>query len=387
MARQPSVYVRLQKHLDRHPVGFPATAAGAEIALLKHIFSPEEAAVATCMDYRPETPEVIFQRAGHLVASVERLETILEGMLKNGGIELRVIAGRRHYCNAPLVVGMYEFQSHRLTPGFLADFNAYTGDRRFGLSFLSVRPPQMRTIPVGRSLHPRHRTLPFDAVASLVAAAEAPFVVVPCICRSKEAMAGRTCDVTDRKENCIAMGSLAQQAKITEMGREISRQQALDILEANQKEGLVLQPSNTRQPDFICSCCGCCCGMLRLQQALPKPLDYWAGNYQAVVDPAACKGCGTCRDWCQVGAISGGEKKTVAVIERDRCIGCGLCVANCPATAVSLTQRPVAVTPPEDRDALLEAIKANRRGPIGRLRVAGKLVLDAFRTGRTDLLK
>ena len=34
------------------------------------------------------------------------------------------------------------------------------------------------------------------------------------------------------------------------------------IIEENQREGLVLQPSNTRDIDFVCSCCGCCCGIL-----------------------------------------------------------------------------------------------------------------------------
>ena len=43
------LYVRLQKHLDRQAVGFPATKSGVEIRILKHIFTPEEARIATCL--------------------------------------------------------------------------------------------------------------------------------------------------------------------------------------------------------------------------------------------------------------------------------------------------------------------------------------------------
>lgn len=43
--------------------------------------------------------------------------------------------------------------------------------------------------------------------------------------------------------------------------REMSREEALSILQQNQDDGLVLQPSNAQQAEIICSCCGCCCGI------------------------------------------------------------------------------------------------------------------------------
>ena len=86
----------------------------------------------------------------------------------------------------------------------------------------------------------------------------------------------------------------------------------MSIIEQNQKQGLVLQPSNTEKADFICSCCGCCCGMLDVHKNIPKPLDFWASNFQAVVDTNTCEGCGTCEEWCQVGAVSVSESKQQA---------------------------------------------------------------------------
>jgi hypothetical protein len=44
------IYRELQRHLNRQAVGFPATRSGADIKLLKHIFSPRDAEMATCLN-------------------------------------------------------------------------------------------------------------------------------------------------------------------------------------------------------------------------------------------------------------------------------------------------------------------------------------------------
>lgn len=127
--------------------------------------------------------------------------------------------------------------------------------------------------------------------------------------------------------------------------------------------------------------------MLRLHRALPSPLDFWASSHQAEVDAARCRKCGTCPTWCQVDAIAAEPGKMVAAIDPNRCIGCGLCAVHCPAGAISLIRRRETLPPPIDREALLEAINENKPGPLGRLRIAGKLVLDVMRTGNADILK
>jgi hypothetical protein len=58
-----------------------------------------------------------------LVGSPEELKKILDRIQKKGGIESKIKNGKKHYCSAPLVVGMYEFQNERLTPQFIKDFN------------------------------------------------------------------------------------------------------------------------------------------------------------------------------------------------------------------------------------------------------------------------
>ncbi|MGD8208983.1 MAG: 4Fe-4S binding protein [Desulfobacterales bacterium] len=387
MGQNEQVYIKLQKHLDRQPVGFPATRSGAEIKILKHIFTPEEAEIVSFLNYKAEPLKTIFGKVGHLVESPEKLEKILDRIQKKGGIELKIKNGSKHYCCAPLVVGMYELQLGRLTPEFIRDFNEYISDMRFGIEFLSTELPQMRTIPVSRSIHPQHNVSTFDEVTTLLQQAEDPFVIIECICRKKKSIEGKSCEVTDRKETCLAIGSIAQSILQSGTGREITRDEALSIIEQNQKQGLVLQPSNTEKAEFICSCCGCCCGMLDVHKSIPKPLDFWASNFQAEVDRATCVGCGSCEEWCQVGAVSVSESSLKAAVDLNRCIGCGVCVSHCPTESISLIKKPTEVRPPETREDLYDIIMAKKKGRLGKLKLTGKMLIDAVRTGQTDLLK
>jgi NAD-dependent dihydropyrimidine dehydrogenase PreA subunit len=381
------VYVRLQRHLDDQAVGFPATRSGVEIKILKHIFTPQEAEIVSYLNYQPQPLQTIFGRVEHLVETPAELEKLLDRIQKKGGIESKIKNGLTHYCCAPLVVGMYEFQLGRLTPEFIKDFNEYTSNKKFGIEFLNTELPQMRTIPVSKSIHPQHNVSTFDEVSSLLQQAEEPFAIIECICRKKKEMEGHACKVTDRKETCLAIGSVARMVLQGGNGREIARDEALTILEENQKKGLVLQPSNTEKVDFICSCCGCCCGMLAVHKVLPRPLDFWASNFHAKVDANKCDACGACEKRCQVGAVAFSDPKQHAIVDPERCLGCGVCVTTCPAQAISLSKKPTEVRPPQTREDLYDIIMTNKKGRLGKLKLTGKLVVDAFRTGQTNPFK
>ncbi len=387
MTENNQVYVRLQKHLDKQAVGFPATRSGVELKLLKHIFTPEEAGIACCLSYKYEPLETIHSRAGHQVGSAGELEQILERIQKKGGIESKTKNGQIQYCNAPLVVGMYEFQINRLTPEFIRDFDRYTSDRKFGIEFLGTQLPQMRTIPVAKSIHPQHNVSTFDEIVTLLQQADEPFAIHECICRKKKSIEGSTCKVTERRETCLSIGPMARMALRTGAGREITRKEALVIIEENQKQGLVLQPSNTEKAEFICSCCGCCCGMLGIHQDLPKPLEFWVTNFYAAVDSATCEECGACAKRCQVGAVSVAAKKQPAVVDRNRCIGCGVCVPVCPTASIRLVKKPAEVKPPQTREDLHDIMMAGKKGRLAKFKLAGKLIVDSVRTGHMNLLK
>lgn len=388
----PDPYTLLQQHLDRQPVGFPATASGAEIRILKHIFTPDQALIAACLSHRPEPLEDVHGRACHLVPSLQDLQVQLTSMVQKGGIELHQAHGRTLYCNAPLVVGMYELQVDRLTPEFIQDFKIYSGDKRFGLAFLGTRLPQMRTIPIQKSIQPQTPVSPFDGIHDLLENAEGPFVILDCICRKKNVLQGGACKKTQRQETCLALGPIAGSVLGMGVGREISRTEARAIMDENQKEGLVLQPANAKNPDFICSCCSCCCGMLSIQRSLPVPVNFWASNFQAVIDKRLCTGCGICQKKCQADAIvtpspGNGQKPRSAVVDKNRCIGCGLCIPACPVQAVILNPKPRITLPPDTRQDLHEILLAGKKEGLGKVKLYTRLARDIIRTGDLRLVQ
>ncbi len=385
-------YRELQQHLNRLPVGFPASASGADIRLLKHIFTPTQARIAARLCLDPMNLDQIFSNTGDLVVTRSQLREALTAMVNAGGLEVRMIDGKKYFANIPLVVGMYELQVNRLTPEFIEDFKTYTAEKPFGISFLSTRRPQMRTIPVHKAITPTLTVADYHRVASLLERADPPFVILPCICRKKKSLQGEPCQKTQRIETCLAMGHVAHTFIEMGVGREISLQEARDIIRKNQDEGLVLQPGNARKTDFICSCCGCCCSMLGLHKELPRPIDFWAADFKVTLDKSLCVGCGKCIGRCQTLALTRGEatlngrqEKRPPRLDPARCIGCGLCTPVCPSKALTLVPRKNKNRPPADRDDLNTALTPG--GPLRKAATVARLAKGILLTGDLRLLR
>jgi len=107
----------------------------------------------------------------------------------------------------------------------------------------------------------------------------------------------------------------------------------------------------------------------------PKPVDFWATNYYAKVNPENCTGCGTCLNRCQVNAINIDEHLNVSRVNLDRCIGCGNCMITCPSGARSLLKKEKETIPPVDSENLYNIIMANKKGKLGKMKLAVRLML------------
>jgi electron transport complex protein RnfB len=358
------VYRLLQRHLDGQAVGFPATASGTELKLLRRLFSPEEARLALHLSYRPTPLERIVEQAAPGF-SADRVEDLLESMFAKGAIGWKEKDGVDRWYVIPLIVGMWESQDGRPTKGLLVAALSYMRTPDFVEAFVSTRPPQLRTVPINESIPVEHHVATYDRIRAIVETAPGPFVALRCICRESAAMAGNPCTVTSRVESCLALNEMAAQVLRRKHGREIDREEAMEMLRQSEHEGLVLETGNSQTPDFVCSCCGCCCGALGLHKRLPNPHDLFASNFCAEVDAEMCTQCGECVARCQVDAVSMTGPGETALVERSRCIGCGLCVPTCSSAAVTLRKKEPEVTPPPDDEALYDRIKANRNRPRG----------------------
>jgi electron transport complex protein RnfB len=371
MSTADHIYRLLQQHLDKQAVGFPSVKSGADIRLLKRLFSPDEAKLALHLTYKPAPIDAITERAAADFPA-DRTAQLLDSVLMKGAIGWKRKDGIDHWFVLPLVIGMYECQDGDPSPEFLADADAYVKTLRFGTSFLSVKPSQMRTIPINKSVTVDHPVATYDQIRAIIHASPGPFVVLPCICRKSMSMKGKPCGKTSREETCLAFGDMAAGVLRRKRCREVSREEVLAILQKNEDEGLVLQPANAQKPEFVCSCCGCCCGMLSFQKKLPRPVDFWSSNYHAEVNAASCSQCGICVSRCQVGAVSLDGPSGRARIDLGRCIGCGLCVPTCPSKAMKLVKKDAESAPPLHEEALNDAIMSNKKTAFGQLQVVLK---------------
>ncbi len=360
MSDDSGVFRLLQIHLDQQAVGFPAAESGADVRLLKKLFSPDEAALALQLSFRPTSLAQIVERVGR-GSSAEGVRGLLDSMLMKGAIAWRERGGVDQWYLHPLIIGVFEAAQDGVpAPGFLAEMGAYLGTGEFAKAFVASRPSQARVVPINKSIPVEHHVGTYDDIRAVIAAAPGPFAVLKCICREMKSMGGQPCTKTTRQETCLALNDIAATMLGRAHGREVTREEVLSLLEQGEEDGLVLQPSNAQHPDFVCACCGCCCGLLAFQKMVPRPADFWASNYQCAIDTAACSLCAECVSRCQVGALTMAASGGAAQIDLGRCIGCGLCVPVCPTNALQLKKKEPATVPPKDPEALYEEIMANR---------------------------
>jgi Na+-translocating ferredoxin:NAD+ oxidoreductase RNF subunit RnfB len=123
------------------------------------------------------------------------------------------------------------------------------------------------------------------------------------------------------------------------LGRRITQEEALEILDSCEQAGLVHQFADSQDPGAICNCCPDCCGGLRVLKMLPNPAAYIISNHFTRLERDLCNGCEECVDRCPMDAISMAPDQ-VARIDLDRCIGCGVCINTCSTEALVLTSKP-----------------------------------------------
>ncbi|MBU2646393.1 4Fe-4S binding protein [bacterium] len=352
------VYEKLRERLDMFPQGFPKTSSGVELEVLEHLFSPEEAEIALHMRPTIEAVSTIAERAGR---DEKELSVILYDMSKRGLI-LRYTESEdsRYYLLAPWMVGIWEFQLNNLT-----DENIKLYERFYQEGMLPSKKnttvPGFRVIPIEEEIMGIKEIQPFEKISEIINA-QTRFAVAPCICRKEAQMVGDGCDKL--LEACMMFGLAADYYIENELAREITKEEALQVLDKAEADGLIHFSSNHADDKvFICNCCGCCCKALAYLVKYDMPNAIGKSNYYAVLDKESCTDCEDCLDRCQVNAIR--FEDGVTTIYEEKCIGCGLCVSVCPTESISMViKSPEKYAPVyANGDEMLQAIGKERNKP------------------------
>jgi NAD-dependent dihydropyrimidine dehydrogenase PreA subunit len=184
--------------------------------------------------------------------------------------------------------------------------------------------------------------LPYDDVKAILLKSRT-FRLRDCVCRKQQDLLGHKCTFPLR--TCLAFSSLESPSS----QHTISKEEAVAFLDKAEEMGLVHTVSNVMKGiGYVCNCCGCCCAILRGINEWGTDNSVAHANYYAIIDSDECVGCGTCRNRCQVHAIS--EKDGISVVDLKKCIGCGLCATGCPNGVAKLKRKPdkEIVNPPLD---------------------------------------
>ncbi len=326
------IYEKVRERLDMFPQGFPKTASGVELEILRRLFTPGEAEILLTL--RPSS-EPASQIAARVSRDREEMGNKLYEMSKKGLI-MRITApdGQMLYSLAPWIIGIWEFQLKNLDQEFARLKERFTEEGMLP-ERRKARISGMRTIPVEKEIIASAEVEPYEKVSEILNA-HTKFAVADCICRKERKLLGEGCDKLI--EACMTFGPAAEYYIENGLGREINREEAREILLKSEEQGLVHCSSNQKGAKlFLCNCCGCCCGVLRAVNKFNIPTAMTKSNYYAQADPEVCTGCESCVGRCQVKAIR--VEDGSAEINKGKCIGCGLCVSACPAEAISMARK------------------------------------------------
>ena len=370
-----SIYRRLQKHLDHHPIPFPETKSGIEIELLKSLFTEKEAAIALQLSALLERPTKIIKRFRKQDMSIEQLEDLLNIMHKKGSIRAvkdRKNEGKFLYSKMPLAIGMFEAQVDQITKEVAENFFEYEKDG-FADAVIGMKTNQMRTIPLNVKIDPEFHVSNYDGITKVIESSPGPFAVMNCVCRQAKDVIGQSCKKTESRETCILLEDGVDFAMNLGVGKKISKKETLKLITQAKKSGFVLQPENNQHPHFVCCCCGCCCGVLSAAKLYDQPAKFLHSNFFAQVNPETCTLCEKCLERCPMDAFD--QINNHMKVSLDRCIGCGACIPTCKDKAIKLIKKENQTVPPVNDKEMYKKIMIDRFGIGGTIKFVAKAVL------------
>ncbi|HHV11826.1 MAG TPA: FAD-dependent oxidoreductase [Clostridiales bacterium] len=166
----------------------------------------------------------------------------------------------------------------------------------------------MRVIPIETAIEGNSRRASYEEVSKYLND-NTVFSCSPCSCRTDREAMGEGCGHL-KEDMCIQMGHAAEYYIRTGRGREITRDEAFEIIKRAEENGLMHQIPNidgSGKTHAICNCCGCSCLSLR-SGTMYKNVDMVRSNYVSRVDKEKCVACGQCVENCPMNAMKLGQK-------------------------------------------------------------------------------
>ena len=167
----------------------------------------------------------------------------------------------------------------------------------------------MHVIPVEKAIPAESKSLPIEHLSHWLKKYEGHIGVSVCSCRKQQRIRGEGSGDIEG-EWCIGVGDFADYCRETNHGRDITYEEAMEILQKAEDKGYVHQITNIDGENKIFGICNCAvgvCNALRTSQLFNTP-NLSASAYTAESDPEKCVACGKCVETCPAGAVRLGQK-------------------------------------------------------------------------------
>jgi Fe-S-cluster-containing hydrogenase component 2 len=324
-------------------MGLPVSEDLTEI--LKESLSPMEAEVALAIPNGviPMQPVPVDEISSGVNLQREDLLEILESLSQRGLlVSGQTKDGEKGYALMQIGFGLPQnfFWKREDTPQarkMAGLVGKYFSPRVMDEAYNS-EPKPYRYIPVGRSIKADMQAVYTNHMMENVIENSNLFAVTHCACRVACSLAGEGCQ--HPTEVCVKFDDLARYVIDRGFGREITKDEALEIIRQSEEAGLVHFVDNAEGDiKHNCNCCGCACWNVGPIKRRDMPRDALMATYfLRETDEDECIGCGKCIDVCPVDALQSVDDSPI--VDQDWCIGCGVCHTVCPSGAVKLSIRP-----------------------------------------------
>ena len=285
-----------------------------EYYALAQIVTDDEADVAIAAGLRHErTAEWLAEKVGKSVEETEKLAKHLAWIGIFRCTKDRTDGKDRYFMQifAPGIGEMLVNNKELLRehPEVGKAFEEYT---RIRLQNLAPIMPNgyglMRVVPVESAIKDIPDADPYDKLSYYLDKYDT-FCVSPCSCRQARTSLNDGCGHL-AEEMCIQMGKGAEHYIRTGRARQITKEEALEIIHRAETNGLMHDMPNIEEAGesaAICNCCSCACFGLRVGLMFGAR-DVIRSNYVAEVDEAKCVACGQCVENCPANALRLGQK-------------------------------------------------------------------------------
>ena len=305
---------------DRYVKRFTGTinTRDPEFWAVNHVLSKEE--VRFCLSFKKtRVPYTVDELARMNDMSVSETKEMCKRLCKIGMMEMtrkEDVSKERMY-NIPIFVpGSAEFMmmNDKLTdehPEMATFFNLMTQLPLAGVT--QMVPPGgagigMHVIPVEKAISMENQSVSVEHISHWLNKYD-KYSVGICTCRKQQTMRGEGSGEIEG-EFCMGVGDMAEYCVDRGMGRYITYEEALEILERAERHGFVHQITNIDGENKIVAICNCApgvCNALRTSQLYNTP-NMSASAYRAHVEKDKCVVCGKCVEVCPVGAAKLGQK-------------------------------------------------------------------------------